>query len=68
MGGIIIDALDFTIPAEMIKVFRDRPRIIWRKVEWFGIHPIPIDALPSELKNVSKDFDILAVPKGMIGK
>ena len=68
MGGIIIEGLDFSIPKEMIKLFKDRPRVVWKKVEWFGIHPLPPEALTSELKGLLKEFDIVAVPKGMIEK
>lgn len=68
-GGVIIDGrrIEAIIPAELVKLYQGKPRIVLGKLEWYGIHPLPIDALVPALRGLSKEFDIVAVPKGMMG-
>jgi hypothetical protein len=58
--------LDLQIPAELIAVFKGRPRIVFKKLEWYGIHPLPPELLTGELKNLAKDYTVIAVPKQMM--
>lgn len=67
-GGVIIEGehLDIRIPMKVIEIFKGQPRLIFKKAEWYGIHPVPIDMLSPELKNIAKDHMIIAVPNEMM--
>lgn len=67
-GGVIIEGntIEATVPEELVKVFRGKPRVVLGKLEWYGIHPLPIDVLAPDLRGLGKDFEIFAVPKGMV--
>lgn len=61
-GGVV----DVTIPKALLNVYRQKPRMVFKKLEWYGIHPLPIDALRPELRELAKDYDVIAVPKAML--
>lgn len=67
-GGVIIDGntLEVRIPKEVIEIFKGEPRVIFKKLEWYGIHPLSIEMLSNELKALGKDYTIIAVPKEML--
>lgn len=67
-GGIIIDGrtVDFSIPREFVEIFDGRPRVIIKKLEWYGIHPLPVDMLSPQLRDMSKDYEFIAVPREML--
>ncbi len=67
-GGVIIEGktLDIRIPEGVIKAFNGEPRILFKKLEWYGIHPIPIDLLSDKLKGMNKDYTFIAVPNQML--
>ncbi len=67
-GGVIIDGetLDLQIPDEFVTIFKGRPRVLLKKLEWYGIHPLPPELLAGELRNIAKNYMIIAVPKQMI--
>ncbi len=68
-GGVIVDGRMFevTIPAELLKLYQGKPRIVLGRLEWYGIHPLPIEVLAPELRTLGRQFEIFAVPKGMMG-
>jgi hypothetical protein len=67
-GTIVTDGqtLDMRIPKKVINLFKGEPRLILKKLEWYGIHPIPIQMLSKELKAMNKDYLIMAVPRKMM--
>lgn len=67
-GGIIIDGntLEMRIPKNVVEIFKGEPRFIFKRAEWFGIHPVPIDMLSRELHNMDKDYMFIAVPREMM--
>lgn len=67
-GVIIVDGntLDVRIPKGVIDIFKGEPRIILKKLEWYGIHPLPPELLSNELKTMGKDYTFIAVPKEMM--
>lgn len=67
-GIIVVDGktLDIRIPKGLIEIFKGEPRFILKKLEWYGIHPIPFDMLSKELKPMNKDYTFIAVPKQML--
>lgn len=67
-GVIIVDGrtLDMRIPVNVIETFKGEPRLILKKLEWYGIHPIPIEMLSRELRGMNKDYVFMAVPKEMM--
>jgi hypothetical protein len=67
-GVVVTDGrtLDMRIPASVIKVFKGEPRLILKKLEWYGIHPIPVEMLSRELRAMKKDYVFMAVPKKMM--
>lgn len=67
--GVIITegrTLDTTVPADLVKLFNGRPRILMKRLEWFGIHPLPAAVLSPELRKLQDRFEIIAVPKSMV--
>jgi hypothetical protein len=64
-GVIIVNGktLDMRIPKNVIDIFKGEPRLIFKKLEWYGIHPIPIQMLSKQLQAMNKDYLIMAVPR-----
>ena len=60
------NTLDMRIPKNVIEAFRGEPRLIFKKLEWYGIHPIPIHMLSRELRGMNKNYMIVAVPREMM--
>jgi len=67
-GGIIIDGktLDIRLPKNVSEIFKGTPRLILKRVEWYGIHPLPMHMLSRELQGMGKDYMFIAVPKEMM--
>ena len=67
-GGIFIDGstADFAIPKRLVEIYDGKPRVIFKKLEWYGIHPIPIDVLSPELRPLARDYEFMAIPKKML--
>ena len=57
--------LDIVIPPELEKLYGGKPRLLLKRLEWYGIHPLPLDVLGPEIRALTKDYDIIAVPKSM---
>lgn len=67
-GGVIIDSktLDVRFPKKVIEIFKGEPRVILKKLEWYGIHPVPMRMLSRELQGMGKDYMFIAVPNEMM--
>lgn len=67
-GGVITDGKGITIriPEKIVKIFEGEPRIVFKKLEWYGIHPLGPHMLSRELQEIMQDYDIIAVPKEMV--
>lgn len=67
-GVVVTDGrtLDMRIPMNVIEMFKGEPRLILKKLEWYGIHPVPIEMLSRELRAMNKDYVFMAVPKEMM--
>ncbi len=66
---ILVDGAmaEVSIPKELVAIYDGRPRVLLEKLEWAGIHPLPIDVLSPELRSLSRSYEIVAIPKGMLG-
>lgn len=58
--------LKVRIPPRIIEIFKGEPRLIFKKLEWYGIHPLDPHMLSRELKEMAKDYEFIAVPKEMM--
>ncbi|MCK4790366.1 MAG: hypothetical protein KAV87_41900 [Desulfobacteraceae bacterium] len=67
-GVIITDGktLDIRLPKNVSEIFKGTPRLILKRVEWYGIHPLPMELLSRELQGMGKDYMFIAVPKEMM--